>query len=434
MPRFLMSLSAYVRLIRINRNFRLLWLAQIVSEMGDWFYSVAIFSFLLDLTGSAQVVAFAFLMQVFPQVLMSPAAGVLNDRLSRKKLMISADLARAAIVICMMLVRTREHLWLLFVLLALETICWAVFEPGSRAVIPNVTAREDIPVANAISAATWSVNFALGAALGGLVDVTFGRNTVFVIDSLSFLASAALISRMRFSEPHAENRPRLRLRDLFDFSPISEGFAYVKKDARLIASISIKAGIGLMGANWVIIPILGRNTFPLQIAGLTAEQSGTLGMSTLFAARGIGAVMGAFTAGLSGGTGDNRLRRAVTLSFIAAAIGYLLVGMAGSLFFAALALVLAHAGGSAGWTASTTLLQQQTEDKFRGRVFSTEFALSMLVLSIVSFAAGELNDRGVDVGTLAMATGGLELVAVAVWLGAQKYWNTTFRESEPTNS
>jgi len=432
-----MSLSSYARLIRTNRNFRLLWLAQIVSEMGDWFYSVAIFSFLLQLTGSAQVVAFAFLMQVFPQVLMSPTAGVLNDHLSRKKLMISADLARAVIVISMMLVRSRDHLWLLFLLLALETVCWAVFEPGSRAVIPNVTSLEEIPVANAISAATWSVNFALGAALGGIVDVTFGRNTVFVLDSLSFLASAALISRMRFTEPHAENRKGLAFRDLFDFSPISEGFAYVKRDVRLIASMSIKAGIGLMGANWVIIPILGRNIFPLQIAGMTSEQAGTLGMSALFAARGIGAVVGAFFAGLSSGTDETRLRRSVTIAFLAAAIGYLLVGIAGSLLVAALALVLAHAGGSAGWTASTTLLQQQTEDKFRGRVFSTEFAFSMLILSIVSFGAGELNDRGVDVRTLAMITGGLMLGAVIIWLAAQRFWKSaaiSSREGGPTRS
>jgi MFS family permease len=417
-----MSLSSYARLIRSNRNFRLLWLAQIVSEMGDWFYSVAIFSFLLQLTGSAQVVAFAFLMQVFPQVLMSPMAGALNDHLSRKQLMISADLARAVIVICMMLVRTRDHLWLLFLLLALETVCWAVFEPGSRAVIPNVTSPEDVPVANAISAATWSVNFALGAALGGIVDVTFGRNTVFVLDSWSFLASAFLISRMRFPEPHTENKKPLKFRDLFDFSPIDEGFAYVRRDARLIASISIKAGIGLMGANWVIIPILGRSVFPLKIGGLTPDQAGTLGMSALFAARGIGAVVGAFFAGLSGGTDETRLRRSVTLAFLAAAIGYLLVGVSGSLFVALLALVLAHAGGSAGWTASTTLLQQQTEDKFRGRVFSTEFALSMLILSIVSFGAGEMNDRGVDVRTLSIATGALMLAAVVLWLGAQRFW------------
>src|SRR5216684_2747386 len=119
-----MLLASYLRLLRTNRNFRLLWLAQIVSELGDWFYSVAIFSFLLQMTGSAQMVAFAFMMQVLPQCFLAPTAGFINDRISRKKVMIYSDWARAAIVLAMMLVRTRESLWLLFVLLFLETACW----------------------------------------------------------------------------------------------------------------------------------------------------------------------------------------------------------------------------------------------------------------------------------------------------------------------
>ncbi|HEV1286146.1 MAG TPA: MFS transporter, partial [Bryobacteraceae bacterium] len=85
-----MTVASYWHLLRGNRNLRLLWTAQIVSELGDWFYSVAIFSFLLELTGSAQMVALAFLMQVLPQVFTAPTAGVINDRISRRKVMIFA--------------------------------------------------------------------------------------------------------------------------------------------------------------------------------------------------------------------------------------------------------------------------------------------------------------------------------------------------------
>src|ERR1700730_15579865 len=117
-----MTLSSYWRLLRDNRNFRMLWFAQIVSEIGDWFYSVAIFSFLLELTGSAQMVAFAFLMQGLPQVFMARPARVINARISRRRVMMFADWARAAIVLSMMLVRTRGMLPLLYILLLLETV------------------------------------------------------------------------------------------------------------------------------------------------------------------------------------------------------------------------------------------------------------------------------------------------------------------------
>src|SRR5258708_19113222 len=85
------SLASYVRLLRGNRNFRRLWLAQIVSEVGDWFYTLSIYTLLLQLTGHAGSVALALVLQVLPQTFVGPMAGVVNDRLKRKHVMIAAD-------------------------------------------------------------------------------------------------------------------------------------------------------------------------------------------------------------------------------------------------------------------------------------------------------------------------------------------------------
>jgi len=419
------SLGSYWRLIRHNRNFRLLWMAQIVSELGDWFYSITIFSFLLELTGSAQMVALAFLMQVLPQCPAAPTAGVLNDRLSRKQLMILADLARAGIVFSMMFVRSRGSLWLLFVLLFLETLGFALFEPGRNAVVPNIAAAEDIPAANALGATTWSVNFAIGAALGGLVNVSLGRTAVFVLNSMSFLASAFLIQRMRFAEPHLENVTPLRAKDLFDFSPIVDGFRYIWRDSRLLATIFVKGGVGLMGANWVILPLLGRNVFPARLAGLSREQAGTLGMSLLMAARGVGAIFGAVLGGLYAGTDALRLRRTILVGFLMGAAGYVALGSAGSFAMAFLAVGVAHMGGSTAWTSSTTLIYQRTEDRFLGRVSSAEFALCMLTLAGSSFAAGRYSDMGVSIRVIAAVTGVVMVAPALVWIGARRVWKST---------
>lgn len=417
-----MKLSAYWHLLRGNRNLRLLWTAQIVSEMGDWFYSVAIFSFLLELTGSAQMVALAFLMQVLPQVFMAPMAGVINDRISRRKVMMFADWARAGIVLSMILVRTRGMLPLLYILLFLETVCWALFEPGSRAVIPNITEDDEIPVANALSSATWSMNFALGAGLGGLVLVTLGRETVFVVDSLSFVASALLIRAMKFAEPHIDNLPPLRARDLMDFSPIAEGIRYVRRDRKLLATIFVKGGIGLAGSNWVILPVLGERVFRVQVHGMSAAKAGALGMSILLASRGVGAIVGSILGGNVGATDRSRLRWTILAGFGMIGVGYVALGAAGSLWMAVLTLIVAHAGGSACWTASSTLLQMQTEDRFRGRVFSAEFAFSMLTLSISSYAAGRAVDWGIDVRMVAVATGLVMLLPIGAWIIAGRAW------------
>src|ERR1700726_2252338 len=98
------SFSAYFRLIRNNRNIRLLWIAQIVSEVGDWFYIIAIYSLLLQITGKAHAVGLALVLQVLPSTLVGPTAGVLNDRIRRQHVMIATDLARMAIVLGMFLI------------------------------------------------------------------------------------------------------------------------------------------------------------------------------------------------------------------------------------------------------------------------------------------------------------------------------------------
>src|SRR5438309_5463372 len=105
------SFAAYVRLLRGNRNFRRLWMAQIVSEIGDWFYTLAIYTLLLQLTGRASSVGLALVLQVLPITFIAPSAGVVNDRISRKRVMIIADLTRFVIVISMLLVRSASMVW-----------------------------------------------------------------------------------------------------------------------------------------------------------------------------------------------------------------------------------------------------------------------------------------------------------------------------------
>jgi MFS family permease len=408
-------MAAYVSLLRTNRNFRLLWFAQIISEQGDWLYAVAVYSLLLEYTGSAKSVALAFVLQVLPQFFVSPAVGVINDRLSRKKVMIFADWSRAAIVLCMLLVRGPHMVWLLYTLLFMETVLWALFEPGRSAVIPNIAGESELMVANTLSSTTWSFNFAMGFAVGGVLAAFFGRDFVFVLNSVSFVLSALLIGRMKFSEPHAENRAPLKPRDFADFSPIKEGIGYVWRDPRLRTTILVKAGLGLMGANWVLLPIFGERIFPIHRAGFNHRQAGMLGMSLLMACRGVGAIIGPVVSGYWTVGKKNRMRLGILFGYLAAAAGYLTLGHAGGLAVACAGIILGHAGGSTLWVFSSTLLQLQTEDRFRGRVFSAEWALSVLTMSLSSYSAGVLIDRNVAAATVASATGLVVLIPAVLW-------------------
>src|SRR6266536_6625055 len=221
------SFAAYARLLRHNGNFRRLWMAQVVSEVGDWFYTLSIYTLLLQLTGHAGSVALALVLQVLPQTFVGPTAGVVNDRLKRKHVMIAADIVRFVVVLAMLFVRSRSMVWLVYPLLLAETTMAAFFEPARRAVIPIIAVETEVLVANTLSSATLSVNLLIGASVGGVVAALYGRDTVFILNALSFLTSALLISGMHFAEPHAEAAAPLRPRDLVDFSPVLEGIRYI---------------------------------------------------------------------------------------------------------------------------------------------------------------------------------------------------------------
>jgi MFS family permease len=368
---------------------------------------------------------------VLPQTFAGPTAGVVNDRLSRKAIMIGSDIARFFVVLGMLLIRTPAMVWLVYPLLLLETIGAAFNEPAHSAVIPNLVEERDVLSANAIGSITWSFCLSVGSALGGVTAVLLGRDAVFLLNAVSFLVSAWLIRRMQFEEPHTEGLPALRVRDLIDFTPVMEGFRYILSDRRLLAAVFVKCGIGFLGANNVLLPILGQRVFPVNLAGHNAQSAATLGMSMLMGARGAGALIGPMVSGRLAGDRHQRLRIGIFFGFLLAAAGYICLGLSRSLMIAISSVVLAHAGSSTNWVFSTTLLQFFSADRFRGRVFSADYGLCMLTISASSYLAGAAIDLGVPVRVFSVAIGLVMLVPAAAWAFALKWAYRTPEEPVP---
>jgi MFS family permease len=414
------SLASYARLVRGNRNLRRLWMAQIVSEIGDWFYTLSIYTLLLQLTGRASSVALALVLQVLPQTLIGPTAGVINDRLRRKHVMIAADLIRFVVVLAMLLVRSRSMVWLVYPLLLAETIMAAFFEPARSSVIPNIAPRHDVLIANTLSSATWSVNLLVGASVGGVVAAFFGREAVFILNALSFLVSAILITGMRFAEPHAESAPPLHPRDLVDFSPVLEGIRYVRNHRLLLPTVFAKAGELMIGPSWVIFTVMGEREFALHWRHIDPARGAMLGMSILLGGRGLGALVGPLIVARWASRDDRRLQLGILFGYLTVAIGYGVLGGAPTVWIASACAMLAHAGGSTVWVFSTTLLQLHTEDRFRGRVFAADLGFSMLTIAIGAYICGCLLDSGMSARAVATGTGLLMLIPAALWALAMR--------------
>ena len=270
----------------------------------------------------------------------------------------------------------------------------AFFEPARNAVIPSVTAREDVLVANTLSSATWSVNLLIGASAGGVVMALLGRDAVFVLNALSFLFSAFLIKGMHFNEPHADASHPLGVSDLFDFSPIFDGIRYVREHPRLRTVVFVKAGELMIGPSWVLFTVMGLRYFPVHLRGIDPERGAVLGMSLLLGARGAGAVIGPLIAARWASDSEDRLSLGIFLGYLGVAVGYGLLGAAPNVWLACLCVMIGHCGGSTVWVFSTTLLQLNTDDRFRGRVFAADLGFSMFTIAVGAYVCGIFLDSG----------------------------------------
>lgn len=250
--------------------------------------------------------------------------------------------------------------------------------------------------------------------MGGVVAAFFGRNTVFLLNAFSFLTSALLISGMRFAEPHAESAAPLRLRDLFDYSPVLEGIRYIRNHPTLLPAVFAKAGELMVGPSWVIFTVMGAREFAVHGRGIDAAGGAMLGMSILLGGRGLGAMVGPVVAARWAGRSDHRLRLGILFGYLTIASGYCILGVSRSVWMAAGCAMLAHAGGSTVWVFSTTLLQLHTEDRFRGRVFSADLGLGSLSFAVTAYAAGRFLDAGISARTVATSTGVLMLLPAAI--------------------
>src|SRR2546422_2331455 len=196
--------AGYLELLRGNRRFRMLWLGQVVSQMGDWFDTIAVYTIALTLTGSGRAVALIMVARFLPSVVIGPLSGVVADRFSRRTIMIASDIVRAVVVLGFLFVRRPDQMWLVYVLTVLQLAFSTFFEPAKTAAIPSIVSDRELVPANAIASVTWSAMLTIGAAIGGLVAGGVGHYAPFVVRSLTFLASAILIGSVRF--PHRPKR------------------------------------------------------------------------------------------------------------------------------------------------------------------------------------------------------------------------------------
>ena len=364
-------------LLRRNRDVRLVFGAQVVSYLGDWFTFVAFAGLVEDLTKSRFLVSLVLVSLTLPGFLMSAVAGSVADRFDRRRVLVAVSVLQAVAALGLLLVGT-TGVWIGFVSQILISGLASFVGPATSAAVPNITDNDDdLRRANALFGSTWGVMLAVGAALGGLVASTLGRNAAFVADALSFVLAAACFARVRRPMQSHDTQPTTarRVRPMDD---MREALAIARQDKVILALICSKATFAVGAGIVSQLAVLASNAFHV----------GDAGRGFLIGARGVGSGLGPIIGARIAGRDMARLLKVCGVAGLLFSACYLGAALSPSIGIAAVCIALAHLSGGAQWTLSTLGLQMESPDHVRGRVMAGDMALVNSMISTTSILAG----------------------------------------------
>lgn len=387
-----------------NRDFRLLWLAQIVSSFGDALTNLTLLILVNHLTGSVAAIATFTVLVAVPTVVLGLFAGVVVDRFDRRKIMLVSDALRAAIVLGLILVPNSGQLWLVYVLGVLQSVVGTFFGPARTAMVKQVVPQEQLLQANSLVQTGTVIASVLGGTLAGaLYGLTNQFWMAFALDSLTFVISFVLVLAVR-AVPFVSN---LRFTSLGSvLTPLRDGLGLITRD-RVLSALLIAFSVTMFGLGAVNVLFL-----PLIVNVLKVP---TTWLGIIEAAQTAGMIVsGAVVAGLAARIRPQRL---VVLGLMALAFLTASINLAGNavtvaviLFGFGLTIVPLQASSSA-------LMQSRVPLEAMGRVGSS-FSVSAQGANLVSMAMAGALGSVIGIGNVFLVSGSIVLLAAltAAWL------------------
>lgn len=394
-----------MQLLRGNRSFRRLWVGQVISELGNWFNFIAALGLVRAVSHAApEVTTIMLISRLLPFTIFAPLAGAFVDRWSRRTVMLVADGARIVVALAMLLVRRPEDLWIAYSCTVLLSLFGAFFEAAKNASVPNITGDRDLLAGNALMFSSRFLLMAFGAALGGWTAASVGYQAAFVVNALSFAASAYSIwlipgREMQTVQP-ADRGPQAGSpvgavgssesegdrNHVSYLSDIREGWSYILNHAPVAAILGINI---LWATGGGAVNLISDRLGGIVFAGERGI-SGDAAVAALYFANGLGLFLGMMIARRVGAYLDSL---GGTVGFIGWALIvqgliFALIGAMPTLLLACLMLFLSRILLAAEFALQETLLMRLVPDHLRGRVGTTDRATELLIWSFSTAVAG----------------------------------------------
>ena len=380
-----MNQIGYLELIRTNHAFRRLWSASVISMLGEWFNTIALFLLIFQYTESEFFLGLLFTMRMLCFAAFQPFGGLLADRLNRKTIMVWTNIIQVGLALCFLFIDGKNHIVWIYILTGAMMIMHGMYVTAERAALPNIVPAEHLATANALDAASWSTALCLGAMLGGIVVEIWGTDAAFIIDAVTFAFGAYMLRNLSIPQTIDEDMKGPLVSTAL--TNIKNGWKRIISEKRLLRIVFAKSSWNIAGG--------GLAGVFLVVAGSDLDGFGmALGFGIFFFARGVGTGIGPIAARALL-TNEERWPVMVGLLVMLSGAFYFLVGwtLGMSIFLTIPLVMLAHAASGANWVLSTILTQKWVEDEVRGRVFSMDMLLMSIAFSISSATAGYLLEK-----------------------------------------
>ena len=404
-------MPGFLELLKANRNYRWTWSGQVVSEIGDHFNNVAVFSLALANTRSGLVVTGIMLSRAIPAVLAGPVAGVVLDRLDRKRIMIASDLIRAVVAFGFILAIPRHDTWLLYLLSALLMFASPFFTSGRSAILPTIANKEELHTANSLTQTTQWMTLTIGAFLGGTTVMQFGYRWAFAFNALSFLFSAACISRLRVGRSgfRAERTALAEDKVVRPWHEYTEGLRYMRASPLIL-------GIALLGIGWASGGGAAQVLFSL--FGELVFDRGPAGIGYLWAAAGVGLLVGgAFAHWLGKRISFGTYKRVISICYVIHGGSYVIFSQMRDFRMALLFLAISRSAIAVSSVLNMSQLLRHVSNEFRGRVFATIETMQWSTM-MLSMAGAGVGSQTWSPRTIGVISGLLSSSTAFFWLWA----------------
>jgi MFS family permease len=360
-------------LLKRERGFLRLFLATLGSGAGTWLALVALEVDVYERTHSSGWIAALLIADLLPAFAIGLFAGPLVDRLSRRGLMIGADLVRFAAFAALPFTTNATQIVALATVVGIAT---GFFRPAVYAGLPNLVQDRDLPGANSLLQAVDNLTWALGSVAGGALAAAVGVDAAYWVNAGSFLVSAALLTgipRTLFQVGVAASRGH--------WADLKDGFALtVRSRALLTVLLAWNVATFSSAAVNVAEPRLALRTF----------SAGRFGLGLMMGCAGLGLAIGAF---LAGAWIERRgLSRVYGASLALIALGVGAAAAAPNVWVAAACVVVSGCGNGAAVVCNALLVQRGAPDELRGRAFAVLMSSNMALLTLGMIVAGRVTD------------------------------------------